>query len=112
VFCDIGSVGVISGGSCFIESAEKLESLNQGYVGRMTALMDNMENNNTKFMDKGQNKLNLTLSDRKGRSNLVGKGEGQSGNSLRRIHNDLKQQKQEWFQYQSRLWCLVVQSRS
>ena len=95
VFCDIGSVGVVSGGTCLIESAEKLESLNQGYVGRMTALMDNMENNNTKFMDKGQNnKLNLTLSDRKGRSNLSGKEEGQSGNSLRRIHNDLKLQKQ------------------
>jgi len=86
--------------SCIIESAEKLESLNQGYVGRITALMENVDNNNKWGLNNqgvgGNNRLNLTLSDKMGQVNIGGKVEGQVNNSLRKIHNDIRHHKQVW----------------
>ena len=92
VFCDIGSLDDTVG--CSIESAQKLESLNQGYVSRMASLMDNMDNNNSKWNWTSQhhNKLNLTLSERS--SQISGTvSDVTNATTLRKIHNDLRLKK-------------------
>lgn len=94
VFCDIGSLDDTVG--CSIESAQKLESLNQGYVSRMASLMDNMDNNNSKWNWTSQhhNKLNLTLSERS--SQISGTvSDVTNASTLRKIHNDLRLKKKD-----------------